>query len=245
MTDDMNNNDVNVIVNNLFDDQALVDTGSFLSFVDNNFCKIHNLCVNSLQSGELKSYFGVGESTITAIGSTNIELTFARVKFLHNFWVFDHLVTNILIGVDFICKYNCVAYVFRGVFYLGDAQITVPLVVKGDTLGLAKLEEQGSMQPNTQRVVRVNGPNINEQSVFLLKPIFIEICRVYIAQENTPSASNIDEPCYFAGEEQRDYPGPNGYRNRQRRYSALTGEEQRDYPRPNGYRIRHRRYLAD
>jgi len=45
ISDNTNNNVVNVIVNNLFGDQAVVDTGSFLSFVDNNFCKIHNLCV--------------------------------------------------------------------------------------------------------------------------------------------------------------------------------------------------------
>jgi len=125
ITDDMNNNVVNVIVNNLFDDQAVVDTGSCLSFVDNNFGKIHNLRVIPLQSGELKSYVGVGESTITAIGSTNIELTFAGEKFPHNFQVLDHLVTNILIGVDFICRYKCVAYLSQGVFSLWDARITV------------------------------------------------------------------------------------------------------------------------
>jgi len=76
ITDKVNNNVVNVIVNDLFVDQAIVDTGSYLSFVDNNFCEIHNLRVIPLQSGELKSYVGIGESMITAIiGSTNIELT--------------------------------------------------------------------------------------------------------------------------------------------------------------------------
>jgi len=34
-----NDNVLNVLVNNLFADQAIVDTGSFLSIVDNNFCK--------------------------------------------------------------------------------------------------------------------------------------------------------------------------------------------------------------
>jgi len=42
-SDDMNNNSVNVEVNVLFDDQAMVHTGCFESLVDYNFCKKHNL----------------------------------------------------------------------------------------------------------------------------------------------------------------------------------------------------------
>jgi len=64
--------------------------------------------------------------------------------------------------------------VSQGVFYLGDARISVSLVVKGDTLGLAKLREQMTLQRNTQRIVRLNCPKINEQSVFLLEPILHE-----------------------------------------------------------------------
>jgi len=105
ITDNINNNVVNIIVNNLFADQAMVDTGCFGSLVDFNFCKIHNLPVILLQSGELKSYvakqrwyimvplqFGesrsyvaAGETRITAIGLTNLVLTFAGERFPHNF----------------------------------------------------------------------------------------------------------------------------------------------------------------
>jgi len=95
----------------------------------------------------------------------------------------------------------------------------VPLVVKGNTLGLAKLKEQVSLQPNTQRIVRLNGPKINEQSIFLVEPILNEIGLVSIAQENA-HAANIDAPCYVTGEGQGDYPKPNDYRNEHRRYSA-------------------------
>jgi len=50
----------------------------------------------------------------------------------------------------------------------------VPLVVNGDTLGLEKLREQVTLQPNTQQIVRLNCPKINEQSAFLLEPIVHE-----------------------------------------------------------------------
>jgi len=116
ISDNTNNNFVDVVINELFADQAVVDSGSYLSHVDNNFCKKHNLCVNLLQSGELKSYVGVGESTTTAIGSTNNELTFVGEKFLHSFQVLDDLTPNIIIGVEFLCKYN--AYLSQGLFSL-------------------------------------------------------------------------------------------------------------------------------
>jgi len=64
--------------------------------------------------------------------------------------------------------------VSQGVFSLEDAQITVPLVVKGDTLGLANLREQVTVQPNTQQIVRLNCPKVNEQSAFSLEPIVHE-----------------------------------------------------------------------
>jgi len=39
ITNNVNNNVVKVIINELFGDQAIIDTSSFLSFVDYNFCK--------------------------------------------------------------------------------------------------------------------------------------------------------------------------------------------------------------
>jgi len=164
----VNNNFVNVVVDELFDDQAMVNTSCSVSLVDNKFCKKHNLCVNPLLSGELKSYVGIGESTTTAIGSTNIELTFVGEKFSHSFQVINNLTVNIIIGVDFLCKYK--AYLSQGVFSLGVARITVPLVGRGDASGLAELREQVTLQPNTQRKIGLNCPKINRQPISLVEP---------------------------------------------------------------------------
>jgi len=166
ITDNVNNNVVNSVVNNLFIDQAVVDTGSYLSLINNNFCKKHNLHVIPVQLGESRYYVAAGETRITAIGSTNLVSTFAGEKFLHNFQIIDWLLTNIVISIDFIFRYNCVAYLSQGVFSLGDARITVPLVVEGDTSGLAELKEQVTLQPNTQSIVGLNSPKINKQPVF-------------------------------------------------------------------------------
>jgi len=44
---------------------------------------------------------------------------------------------------------------------------------------------------------------------------------VSIAQENAPAAEKMDAPCYVTGNQgQGDYPRPNNYRNKHRRYSA-------------------------
>jgi len=65
--------------------------------------------------------------------------------------------------MNFILKYNCVPYTSKGVFSQGYAQITVPMVVKGNNLGLAKLREQVTLQPNTQQIVELNYPKIKEE----------------------------------------------------------------------------------
>jgi len=148
-----------------------VDTGSYLSFVDHEFCMKHNLLIVPLQAGESRSYTAAGQTRITAIGSTNLVLTFAGENFAHNFQIIKKLSTNILIGVNFTRKYNCVAYLSQGLFSLGDARVTVPLVVKGETLGLAKLKQQVTLQANTQQIVQIICPRIRDQSVFLLEPI--------------------------------------------------------------------------
>jgi len=49
ITDNINNNVGNVIVNESFADQAMVDTGCLESLIDINFCKKHNLRVIPLQ----------------------------------------------------------------------------------------------------------------------------------------------------------------------------------------------------
>jgi len=171
IADNVNNNVVNVIINESFGDQAIVDTGSFLSFVDYNFCKKHNLRVIPLQTGESRSYIAAGETRITAIGSTNLVLTFAGEQFPQNFQIIKNLSTNILIGVNFIRKYNCVPYVFQGIFALEESRITVPLVVKGDMLGVAHLKEEVTLQPYMIHLVKIQCPQIEGESAFLLEPL--------------------------------------------------------------------------
>jgi len=85
MTDNVNNNFLKVVVDELFDDQAMVDIGCSGSLVDNNFCKKHNLHVIPLQFGESISYGAASDTGITVVGSTYIVLTFAGEKFSHNF----------------------------------------------------------------------------------------------------------------------------------------------------------------
>jgi len=56
----LNNDFVNDEVNEVFADRAVVDSGSFLSHIDNILCKKHNLCVDPLQR-----VFSLGGARIT------------------------------------------------------------------------------------------------------------------------------------------------------------------------------------
>jgi len=246
ISENTNNNFVDVVINELFADRAVVDSGSYLSHVDNNFCKKHNLCVNPLHSGELKSYAGIGESTTTAIGSTNIKLTLVGEKFPHSFQVIDNMSVNIIIGIDFPCKYK--AYLFQGVLSLGDARITVPLLERGETLGFAGLRKQVIIQTNTQRRVGLNCSEINKQPILLVGPKN-RIGLIRIAQD----AADLNRPRYLTGEEQHEYPRPNGYENRHRKdmgnkvRASLTnfGRIQNYCSRKHSFAQNDRRYLAD
>jgi len=131
ITDNVNYNVVNVIINDSFTEQAIVDTGSYLSFLEHNFVKLHKLCITPLQPGASKTFIDAGNTRITAIGTTNIVLTFAREQFPFCFQIIDQLSTNILIGINFITRYDCVPYAAKGLFTLGDSRIDVPMVVKG------------------------------------------------------------------------------------------------------------------
>jgi len=89
-----NNNVVDVILNDLFVDQAIIDTGSYLSFWDNSFVKMHKLCVTPIKPGMSRSYIAAGNTRITAIGKTDIVLTFAGEKFPFCFQVINNLSTS-------------------------------------------------------------------------------------------------------------------------------------------------------
>jgi len=215
INNNVGDNVVNVIINESFGDRAVVDTSNFLSYVDYDFCKKHNLHVIPPQSGGSRSYVAAGEPKLTAIGSTDLILTFAEEKFVHNFQIIDGLFTNILIGVDFMSRYNCVANFSQGIFPLGNALIGVPLGVKGYTLGCAGLREHVTLHLNTQRTVGLNSSKINKQPICLVDPTN-GVGIVSIAQG---TAAEIYPPRFRTGEEQRDYPRPNSYGNRYRRYS--------------------------
>jgi len=51
VTNSVNNNVVNAIIDDSFTDQCIIDIGYYLSLLDHNFVKLHNLCVTPLKSG--------------------------------------------------------------------------------------------------------------------------------------------------------------------------------------------------
>jgi len=80
-----NKNVVNVVINDNFSEQCIIDTGSPLSFVDNSFVRYHRLTVNPLKPGDSRVFMAAGETTIRAIGSTTLLLPFVERIFLSNF----------------------------------------------------------------------------------------------------------------------------------------------------------------
>jgi len=136
--------------------------------------------------------------------------------------------------------------------------------VKGNTLGLAKLMKQVTLQPNTQQIVRLKCPKINEQSVFLLEPIVHEdtqgfcLPRTILANTgwhycqlwNPTDESIVLHAGTFIGQltplqdivsiAQENAPAAANIDVP----CYVTGVGQGDYPRPICYRNKHRRYSA-
>jgi len=78
----------------------------------------------------------------------------------------------ILLGMNFILHYKCVIYASSGIFTLDNARVSVPMVVKGNCLGLAKLRKQVTIQPHTQKIVDLRIPRIDNQSICLIEPVY-------------------------------------------------------------------------
>jgi len=164
--------------------------------------------------------------------------------------------------------YDCVPYANKGLFTLGgtlgDARITVPMTVKGNVLGLAKLREQVILQPNTQQIVGQNFPKINNQSVYLLESIVHKDTCGFLVQGTIFSTkgwhhcqlwnATNDSITLKAGTTigqlaplldivsiaQENSPGAD-----MGTPCYFDGEEQGDNPKLNGHRNRYRRYSAD
>jgi len=65
-----------------------------------------------------------------------------------------------------------VPYASSEVFTLNDARVSVPMVVKGNCLGLTKFRKQVTIQPHTQQIVGLRVPRIDNQFVCLVEPIY-------------------------------------------------------------------------
>jgi len=65
--------------------------------------------------------------------------------------------------MNFITRYLCVPYANNALFTLGNAHVVIPMVVKENCLGLAKLRETVTLQPNTQQIVGLHCLKINNQ----------------------------------------------------------------------------------
>jgi len=170
VTNKNNNNVVNATIYDTFTEQCIVNTGAYLSFLDNDFVKLYRLPVTPMRPGPASVFIAAGKTKIRAVGTTTITSTFAGEDFVFEFEVVDRLSTNVLIGMNFILEYHCVPYANDEVFSLLNGRVRVPRVVRGSCLGLAKLREQVTLEPHTQYLVPLHCPWVKKQSIFLLEP---------------------------------------------------------------------------
>jgi len=140
--------------------------------VDKNFVRKHRLQIDPLKPGAFRVFIAAGETKIKALGTVKLTLTFSGMEFPFVFQVVDRLSTKILLGMNFILHYYCVPYAHSEVFTLTNAHVSVPMVVKGNCLGLAKLRKQVTIQPHTQQIVDLRVPRIDNQFICLIEPIY-------------------------------------------------------------------------
>jgi len=172
ITNNANNKIGNEIIDNSFTEQCIIATGSYLSFVDKTFVLEHRLQIDPQKPGAFRVFIAAGESKIKAIGTVKLTLTFSGEEFKFEFQVVYLLSTNILLGINFILHYHCVPYANRELFTLESARVSVPMVVKRNCLGLAKLRKQVTLQPHTQQIVDLKVPCADNQSICLIEPIY-------------------------------------------------------------------------
>jgi len=72
---------INAIVNASFTEQCIIDTGSYLSFVDTFFVQEHRLQIDALKPGAFCVFIAADETNINAVGTLKLTLTFSGEKF--------------------------------------------------------------------------------------------------------------------------------------------------------------------
>jgi len=81
ITNNMNENVVNAIINDSFKEQCIIDTRSYLSIVDNTFVVEHRLQIDPPKPGAVRVFIAAGESKIKAIGTVKLTITFSEEEF--------------------------------------------------------------------------------------------------------------------------------------------------------------------
>jgi len=105
-------NVINVIVNDSFASQLLVDTGAASSCLSHDFVKSHSLLIIPLSSDDTHVFVVANNSTVRVIGLAKLSLNIRGEIFVHTFHVINNLSTDMLIGDDFLSTFQ--ACVQRG-----------------------------------------------------------------------------------------------------------------------------------
>ena len=160
--------------------KILVDTGASISCADMSVLKSINITRQDLvPSSDIQRITGVGGEMHAVLGKIDLPISIDGLTLYHSFYVFQHLFTPILIGMDFLDANQALINFVDMTVTLCGGIAEVSLLVP-NPCHLVKLSCDTVIPPKSQCVLPVKVPKLQSAATMLIAPTKQLILRHYL-----------------------------------------------------------------
>ena len=150
----------------------LLDSGSCVSAISDEYSKQLNVEIQPFQEGAGRELQSVGSEKIELLGWTCIDVQIDDFVFKHNAYVINKLCRKVLFGMDFLKKFNVNCSYRSGVVTLdGEGRrVSVPFVSETMFAGVARLSQPAVIFPHSVAILQVQFRGTGNQD-YELRPL--------------------------------------------------------------------------
>ena len=138
--------------------QALLDTGSWMSIVSLKFVRSLRIPMRSTPEDQCILISASGDF-LNVCGRLNLDISVNHFSMSHEFIVVENLTLNVLIGCDFMYKFDVVIdFMNRSVSFMGSLTAATLLNQSSELSETARTVNNVILKPYTEILVRVSLP---------------------------------------------------------------------------------------
>ena len=150
---------------------ALIDTGSVTSIINDNLAHRLRLRLKPLQRGDSKVLFSASGTSMPVVATAEIPMCFSGLWVTHSVKVVRNISHELILGADFL-KQNIVTINYRlGVITIGDNLVTVPLQSYRTQQCCVATTEAICIPGHSEAIVSVRCPIRFNGKIVMIEPI--------------------------------------------------------------------------